>query len=444
MATNPRAHHDPDSPGRDPRGGLTRREILGGLAAVTAVAGGVGALPLRASGSPRIAVVGAGAFGGWTALHLLRKGADVTLFDAWGPGNPRSSSGGEGRAIRAIYGPDRIYTEWVARAFELWAELERGADAHLYEETGALWMMENDDGYVRSALPILEELGFPVESPPVAEAARRWPQIDFEGVGNVWLERRAGVLFARDACRVVAERFAAEGGTVRLGRVTPGPVAGGVLTGASLGDGTPLHFDAWVFALGPWLGRIFPEVVGDGVRPSRQEVHYFGPPAGSALYRPPSLPIWVDFATRSSGGERVVYGFPDVHGRGFKMADDTRGETVDPDTLDRRPSAEALAASRDFLARRFPGLAEAPLVEARVCQYENSPDGDLILDRHPEAENVWLAGGGSGHGFKLSPAVGEHVAGLVLAGSPGLERFGLARLGSEASGRTQFDADAGS
>ena len=145
MATNPRAHHDPDSPGRDPRGGLTRREILGGLAAVTAVAGGVGALPLRASGSPRIAVVGAGAFGGWTALHLLRKGADVTLFDAWGPGNPRSSSGGEGRAIRAIYGPDRIYTEWVARAFELWAELERGADAHLYEETGALWMMENDD-----------------------------------------------------------------------------------------------------------------------------------------------------------------------------------------------------------------------------------------------------------------------------------------------------------
>ena len=158
-----------------------------------------------------------------------------------------------------------------------------------------------------------------------------------------------------------------------------------------------MHFDAWVFALGPWLGRIFPEVVGDGVRPSRQEVHYFGPPAGSALYRPPSLPIWVDFATRSSGGERVVYGFPDVHGRGFKMADDTRGETVDPDTLDRRPSAEALAASRDFLARRFPGLAEAPLVEARVCQYENSPDGDLILDRHPEAENVWLAGGGSGH-----------------------------------------------
>ena len=87
---------------------------------------------------PRIAVVGAGAFGGWTALHLLRRGAHVTLIDSWGPGNARSSSGGDTRVIRAIYGPDRIYVEMVKRAYELWEKIDAPSDEPLYVETGAL------------------------------------------------------------------------------------------------------------------------------------------------------------------------------------------------------------------------------------------------------------------------------------------------------------------
>jgi glycine/D-amino acid oxidase-like deaminating enzyme len=387
-----------------------------------------------ASSRPRIVVVGAGAFGGWTAWHLLRGGAEVTLVDAWGPGNPRASSGGESRVIRGIYGADRIYTEMVRRAFELWEELDATVQEPLYVPTGALWMMRGDDRYIRQALPIMEDLGFPVEEPSVAAARRRWPQIDFSGVERLYLEHRAGALSARLACLTVRDRLLDAGGSYRTARAEPGEMVAGTMRTLALGDGTRLEADSFVFACGPWLGETFPDVVGERVLPTRQEVYYFGPPAGSEAWGPERLPVWIDF------GERVLYGLPDVHGRGFKLADDTRGEVVDPTTLDRRPSAEGLARARRFLAERFPGLAAAPLVESRVCQYENSPDGHLILDRHPEAGNVWFAGGGSGHGFKLGPAVGELLAAAVLGGPMPPERFRLARLAAAEPGGTQFDS----
>src|SRR5439155_4877692 len=128
---------------------ITRRAFVAGVAAAPLMA--------RLDGpGRRIAVIGAGAFGGWTALHLQNSGAQVTLIDAWGPGNTRSSSGGESRVIRAIYGPDRIYVEMVKRAYELWEKI----DPSLYVETGALWMHRGDDAYVRSAVPVLQDLGF--------------------------------------------------------------------------------------------------------------------------------------------------------------------------------------------------------------------------------------------------------------------------------------------
>lgn len=411
---------------------LTRRRFVQGLAMAP-----VAASALRASSrKTRVVVVGAGAFGGWTARHLLRGGAEVVLVDAWGPGNARASSGGESRVIRSIYGPDRVYSEMVRRAFELWAELEAEVEERLYVPTGALWMIPEggDDGYVRQALPIVEELGFPVERPTVEEARRRWPQIDFSGVDRLYLERRAGALSARRACQAVRDRLTAAGGTYRTAWAEPGEIAGGRMRWLRLYDGSRLRADAFVFACGPWLGKLFPDAVGERVRPSRQEVYYFGTPAGSDAFRPDRLPVWVDF------GERVIYGLPDVHGRGFKLADDTRGETADPTTMDRRPGDEELARARAFLARRFPALADAPLLESRVCQYENSPDGHLILDRHPAAGNVWLAGGGSGHGFKLGPAVGELLAAAVLGGAPLAERFRLDRHPAAEPGATQFDS----
>ena len=385
---------------------------------------------------PHVAVVGAGAFGGWTALALLRRGAAVTLLDAWGPGNARASSGGETRVIRGMYGPDRLYTEWVVRSFALWREHEARWGTRLYHPTGALWMFSADDSYARASLPLLAAAGLPAEEIGLAEARRRYPQVDFTGVRTVFYEREAGYLTARRACRLVAEAVAAEGGEVREAAVRPGAVAGGVMGPLELASGGSLSADVYVFACGPWLGTLFPDVVGERVRPTRQEVFFFGTPAGDGRFGERSCPVWIDF------DERIFYGIPGNEARGFKVADDTRGEAIDPTTAERAPTPEPLARARAVLARRFPGMAGAPLLEARVCQYENSPDGHFLVDRHPQAGNAWLLGGGSGHGFKLGPALGEHAADLVLGRAVPLAAFSLKRLpgAPEVPPKSQFSA----
>jgi sarcosine oxidase len=384
----------------------------------------------------KVVVVGAGAFGGWTALWLRRAGARVALVDAWGPGNSRSSSGGETRVIRGIYGPDRIYVDWVARAFDLWQESETRWGQRLYFPTGALWMFGGDDGYARAALPLLRAAGLPASEMSLAEAGRRFPQVCFDGIESVFYEERAGYLAARRACRAVAGAVAAEGGEVRELAARPGEIASGAMRRLDVADGGCLAADVFVFACGPWLAGLFPDVLGKLILPTRQEVFFFGTPAGSgARFGEGAFPVWMEL-----GEQGVFYGIPGNELRGFKVADDSRGEPFDPTSGERIASPLGLERMRGHLGRRFPELAGAPLLEARVCQYENSPDGHLLIDRHPRADNVWLVGGGSGHGFKLGPAVGEHVAGLVLGRAVPDPQLSLDRLRDipAAAPRSQF------
>jgi glycine/D-amino acid oxidase-like deaminating enzyme len=141
---------------------------------------------------------------------------------------------------------------------------------------------------------------------------------------------------------------------------------------------------------------------------TRQEVFFFGTPAGDLRFTEEQLPTWID------GGKNPLFGVPGNHWRGFKIADDTRGPVIDPSTMERQISEEKLTAARAYLRMRFPAMTGSPLLESRVCQYENSTDHNFILDRYPEAENVWVVGGGSGHGFKHGPVIGEMVADAVL------------------------------
>jgi glycine/D-amino acid oxidase-like deaminating enzyme len=236
-------------------------------------------------------------------------------------------------------------------------------------------------------------------------------------------EKDAGYLTARRACAAVLEGFLAEGGEYRQLAAQAGPQpVGGELRGITLSDGTTLGADGFVFACGPWLGRLFPDVIGDRVRATRQEVFFFGTPPGDQRFIEPALPVWADH------GRGFIYGIPGNEWRGFKVADDTRGPPFDPTTGERLPTPAVLQAAREYLAYRFPGMKDAPLVEARVCQYENSPDEHFIIDRHPAAANAWLVGGGSGHGFKHGPAVGELVARLVLSGGTPDPQFRLSRF----------------
>ena len=401
---------------------ISRRSFLGALAAAP-LASRLGVPLVRAQGSREHAVVvGAGAFGGWTALMLLRAGVRVTLVDAWGAGHARASSGGETRVIRAVYGGVPLYSEMAARALVLWREAERAWARPVLFRSGALWMCAADDSYVRRSIEPVRAAGLVVDEMSVAEAARRWPQLGFGDVRTAFFEPDAGFLTARAACELVRETFVREGGTYRQAWVRPDAARDARLPAVSLSDGGRVDADRFVFACGPWMGQVFPDVVGRRIVATRQEVFFFGTPAGDARWDAGALPSWVHI------GDRLVYGVPSHERRGLKVADDTAGEVIDPTTMDRTPSAAGAARARAIVRERFPSLADAPLVESRVCQYEASSDGHFLVDRHPALENVWLVGGGSGHGFKMGPALGEHVAALVQGRARAHPMFAHGRL----------------
>jgi glycine/D-amino acid oxidase-like deaminating enzyme len=378
-----------------------------------------------------IAVIGAGAFGGWTALYLLRRGARVTLIDAWGPGNSRSSSGGETRIIRGTYGPNQPYTKMAAHAMRLWKEHEARWGRKLLHRTGVLWMAtsnttlsakSNNDEFERDSLPMLREAGIAYEELSGKEVGERWPQINVEDVRWAIHEPEGGFLKARVACQAVLEGFLAEGGEYKHAAVSPRDLESGIRDGLKLSDGSNLMADQYVFACGPWLGKLFPETVGNLIRPTKQDVFFFGPPAGDDRFSEAKLPVWADHR------DRFIYGIPSSDGRGFKVADDTRGPDFDPTSGERTVNEEGLKAIRDYVAFRFPAMKDAPLVETRVCQYENTPDHHLIVDRHPNAKNVWIVGGGSGHGFKHGPALGEMLAKWVIEEQDPDPQFQLSRF----------------
>lgn len=399
---------------------ISRRSFARGAAALLAAP----ALPFRPYPQTRrmhVAVIGAGAFGGWTALHLLRRGAKVTLLDAWGPGNSRASSGGETRVIRATYS-HAVYVDMTMRALEQWRENEKRWNLRLLHASGVLWMSGKGDTFVPPAIPLLRARKLPFERWTPAEAARRYPQIDFTGIDSALFEKDAGFLLARRACEAVWEAFLREGGVYAQSAAQPAEVVSGELKGVKLSDGSVMTADRYVFACGPWLGKIFPQVIGQRISSTRQEVFFFGTPSGDARFTDENLPVWAESSAA------VFYGIPGNQWRGFKVADDTRGPAFDPTTGERSVSTGGLKKARAYLAMRFPALRDAPLVESRVCQYENSPDGNYILDWHPQARNVWLAGGGSGAGFKHGPAVGEHIARCMLGETQPNPFFTLSRF----------------
>lgn len=373
-----------------------------------------------------IAVIGAGAFGGWTALHLLERGAQVTLLDAWGPGNSRASSGGETRIMRCTYGPDQPYTELAVRSLKLWRKYERQWGRQFFHPTGVLWMVSSkDDAYERGSLAVLRDAEVKFAELSAAQMKKRWPQINFNGVGWGTFEPDCGYLEARASCQAVADVFIALGGVYRQTAVLPHGLDDSSLKGLKLSDGTCLKADCYIFACGPWLGKLFPKLLGNLIQPTKQDIFFFGPPAGDTRFNDTQVPVWGDH------GERFFYGIPGNFSRGFKVADDTRGEPFDPTAGERIVSEATLKRVRDYVEFRFPAMKDAPLIETRVCQYEQTSDSDFIVDRHPQMNNVWLLGGGSGHGFKHGPALGELMADLILKDKKLRECWQLSRFSKE-------------
>jgi sarcosine oxidase len=371
-----------------------------------------------------VAVVGAGVFGAWTAFQLSRAGAEVLLIDAYGPANSRASSGGESRIIRMGYGQDAIYTRMAQRSFMSWQELfARINRPQLFQQTGVLWLAREGDSYCEATLKTFQQNKVKFERLEQSELKRRYPQLELDQISWGILEPDSGILMARQAVQAVVAEALAAGVTYLSAAIDP--VQTGQESGASklasitTTSGREIVASKFIFACGPWLPKLFPELLSGLIHVTRQEVFFLGVPAGDVRFNSPGMPTWMDI-------NELIYCLPNLDNRGFKIAIDKHGPQFDPDTGERIVNPESINAVRAYLARRVPLLADAPVVESRVCQYENTSNGDFLIDRHPEFENAWLVGGGSGHGFKHGPAVGEYVAALI-SGSTEVElRFALA------------------
>lgn len=396
---------------------VTRRQTLVGMAAATfASSASAGAARPK---THDVIVIGAGTFGAWTAEMLRRAGKRVLLVDAWAPANARASSGGESRMTRGAYGGDEIYSRMASESLVEWKRLSEALALPIFHQTGVLFFFEKEEDYALKSLDVNKRLGLSMERLEPKALKKRWPQLDWTGIRFGLYEPDFGALMARRAIESLVASFVRAGGAYRHAAIAA-PKQGQPLKHLTTSDGEKLYADQYVFACGPWLKTLFPSLLGDRLFVTRQEVFYFAPDAGDRRFGPSALPGWADF----NEGD-LYYGFPDLEGRGFKIAHDRHGPPVDPDAEDRTPSPEALAVVRAYMARRFPALAKAPLSEARVCQYENSANGDFLIDRHPDWPQVLLVGMGSGHGFKHGPAVGRRAADLILGNGSLEPRFSL-------------------
>ncbi|HEX9233089.1 MAG TPA: FAD-dependent oxidoreductase [Candidatus Acidoferrum sp.] len=354
-----------------------------------------------------VAVVGAGVFGAWIALHLAKREQRVLLLDAYGPGHSRSSSGDESRIIRMGYGADEIYTQWSQRSLLQWKELfAASGNQELFQKTGVLWLAESGNPQLRATADVLGRNQVEFEQLDRAALGHRYPQINLEGIATGIYEPESGVLMARRAVAATAAEAVRLGVEAKLAAIAE-PHGSGTIEYVTSSAGEKFVAKEFVFACGAWLAKLFPEFLEDRIFPTRQTVFYFGIPAGDDRFSSPALPTWLI-------KNDECYGMPDLESRGLKIAMDQHGERIDPDTQSRVVTSTEVEEIRRLVAYRFPALAHAPIVETRVCQYENTWNGDFLIDRHPTLSNVWLAGGGSGHGFKHGPAVGEYVTGQIL------------------------------
>jgi sarcosine oxidase len=365
-----------------------------------------------------VVVVGAGVFGAWTALHLAKRRQRVLMIEAYGPAHSRASSGGETRIIRMSYGADEIYTRWSQDSLRQWKELFAKVDERLFQQTGVLWLAEQDDSRLQASMAVLRRYGVKHETLKRPELKKRYPQVNFDGVTQGLFETESGVLLARRAVSCAVQCALQHGAQLQIAQVLS-PHGTKRLEFIETSMGVRISARDFVFACGPWLGKVFPQLLADRIFPSRQEVFFFGIPPADTRFAPPALPTWLFQAEE-------FYGMPDLESRGLKVALDKHGEPVDPDTQSRLVSQDGAKKARSFVVRRFPALRDSPIVETRVCQYENTSNGDFLIDQHPEMENVWLVGGGSGHGFKHGPAFGAYTATMVLGEGQAEPRFALA------------------
>lgn len=366
------------------------------------------------------AIIGAGVFGAWTAHYLQRNGAHVALIDAYGAANGRASSGGETRVIRAGYGPDELYTRWAITSLPLWREFFDRVGLRLFHRTGVLWLSKDEDLYTRQLLDVFKSNNVPFEKLSSEEIRKRYRQFVFEDVTWGVLEPQSGLLMARQSVQALVKEAVRAGVNYRIASVAA-PQGNRAPSELRTSSGEVISAGTFIFACGPWLPKLFPQLLRSRIFVTRQEVFFLGAPAGVTDYGPAQMPVWLYHLHPD-----IPYALPDMENRGLKLAFDRHGPDFDPDNDSRVVQPASIERLRSFLKEHLPAMHDAPILETRVCQYENTSNGDFLIDRHPDFPNVWIVGGGSGHGFKHGPALADYVSSRILHNAPAEPRFSLA------------------
>ncbi len=352
----------------------------------------------------RVVVVGAGIFGACGALELQRRGERVTLIDAGAIPHPLAESTDVSKAVRMDYGADELYTEEMECALETWRAWNDVFGEALFHETGAMFVTRapmSAGGFEHESFVTLTRRGHVLER---LDARAIEAQSSLRGFVDGYFNPNAGWA---ESARVV-ERLVAMGRAagVEVREHAPASrvrVDAARVVGVALDDGTAVDADAVVIAAGGWTSALVPEIARS-FRTVAQPVFHIA--AGGDV----RLPVFGADIARTGW-----YGFP-AHRDGFvKVANHGVGRAMSSDSLDRTTTSDEEARLREFLRDAIPVLADAPIVKTRACVYCDTADEHFWIAPHPEIANLVVATGGSGHGFKFAPRVGEWIA-RALAG----------------------------
>ena len=379
--------------------------------------GAPGKAPAQSRGLPDMIVIGAGCFGGWTALNLQRQGYKVRLIDAWGPGNSRSTSGDETRGVRSSYG-DRageqaaVWGRWAKRSMGKWRDWDatwgREMKIQLFFTTGDLIARATTtDAFIRNNKTMWDKIGARYEVLTKDEVRYRYPQFQLEDMEAFLFEPEAGFVRARRSCEAVAGVFRQFGGELEITRAWPTTQQGGKMPALQTSRGDLVSAGTYVFACGPWLRKVFPVLLGNRMRTPMGSVYYFGSPAGEYRMQYPNCPT---FNFPGATG----WPSPPDDNLGFRVRGGGGAQGTDPDVTERVFDKAAMQRTVDFTNLRFPLLRNAPVLKEHACHYESGSGGNFIIDKHPDMSNVWIVGSGMAEGFKQGPVIGEYAANRIL------------------------------
>jgi sarcosine oxidase len=356
-----------------------------------------------------VIVVGAGGMGSAATFELARRGLSVLALEQFPLVHALGSSHGHTRIIRRAYYEHPGYVPLVRRAFERWYDLEQRTGRHLLTECGCLAIGPADGEVVAGVLASAGEHGLAVEQLDAAGLRDRFPQFRFDDGYAAVLERDAGFLYVEECVRAHLDAAKALGAVIQAEEPVTGWEAVGTGVSVTTTKGT-YHAARLILTAGPWSGQLL-AACGAALRVMRQTMLWFGP-AEPARFRRDTFPIFL-----AEVPDGPFYGLPAVDGRGVKIARHYgAAEQTSPADLDREPRPADEESVRRFLAKHIPE-ADGALRDARTCIYTLTPDRHFLIGRHPDVEQVAVAAGFSGHGFKFAPTVGEILADLAEAGT---------------------------